>query len=69
MEVFDGLMYRYMMLLDIFYMIFYLSEFENIVFREDEIFELEILRRNRRVVLIDIKVLFIDKVGKVNLFL
>ena len=69
MEVFDGLMHRHMTLPDIFHMISHSSEFENIVPREDEIPELETLRRNRRVVPIDIKASLTDKVGKVNLLL
>ena len=50
-------------------MISHSSEFENIVPREDEIPELETLRRNRRIVPVDIKASLTDKVGKVNLLL
>lgn len=69
METFDGLMQRHMTLPEIFHMISHSSEFENIVPREDEIPELETLRRNRRIVPIEIKASLTDKVGKVNLLL
>ena len=69
MEIFDSLMQRHMTMPEIFHMISHSSEFENIVPREDEIPELETLRRNRRIVPIDIKASLTDKVGKVNLLL
>ena len=69
MEVFDGLMQRHMTMPEILHMISHSSEFENIVPREDEIPELETLRRNRNVVPIEIKGSLTDKVGKVNLLL
>jgi len=69
MEVFDGLMQRHMTMPEILHMISHSSEFENIVPREDEIPELEALRRNRHVVPIEIKGSLTDKVGKVNLLL
>ena len=69
MEIFDSLMQRHMTMPEIFHMISHSSEFENIVPREDEIPELETLRRNRRIVPVDIKASLTDKVGKVNLLL
>ena len=69
MEIFDSLMQRHMTMPEIFHMISHSSEFENIVPREDEIPELETLRRNRHIVPIDIKASLTDKVGKVNLLL
>lgn len=69
MEVFDGLMNRHMTMPEIFHMISHSSEFENIVPREDEIPELETLRRDKRIVPIEIKSSLTDRVGKVNLLL
>lgn len=69
MEVFDSLMHRHMTLPEVLHMISHSSEFENIVPREDEIPELETLRRDRRIIPVEIKASLTDRVGKVNLLL
>ena len=70
MEMFEEMMNRHMSLPEVLHAIAHSSEFENIAPREDEMPELEALRRNRRSACpIEIKGDMSDKVAKVNLLL
>ena len=70
MELFEEMMNRHMSLPEVLHVISHSSEFENIAPREDEMPELEALRRNRRSACpIEIKGDMSDKVAKVNLLL
>ena len=70
MELFDEHLQRHMSMPEVFHMVAQATEFENIAPREDEMPELEALRRNRKGACpLEIKATLADRAGKVNLLM
>ena len=70
MELFDEHLQRHMSMPEVFHMVAQATEFENIAPREDEMPELEKLRRDRkRACPLEIKATLGDRAGKVNLLM